>query len=46
MELECLWFIPTVAWPSEAVRVPDESITSIFTNGSQPRFTSREALLV
>ena len=41
MELECLWFLPTVAWPSEAVRLPDESITSIYKRVAAPFYEPR-----
>ena len=37
---------PTVAWPSEAVRVGDESIAFIHKRVEDPFYKSREALLV
>jgi hypothetical protein len=41
MEGDCLWFLPTVAWPSEAVRAPDESITSIHKRVAAPFYVPR-----
>jgi hypothetical protein len=38
-------FFPTVAWPSEAVRVCDDSITFIQKRVADP-FTGREAFLI
>ena len=40
---DCQGFCPTVTWPSEAVRVRDESI-SLTHNGSKPHFTGRRGI--
>ena len=41
MEGDWLWFFSTVAWPSEAVRVREESITFIHKRVAAPFYWPR-----